>query len=985
MKTAVVSPWINRIWQKRTIQLLVRGIVFSLFIWIGIATFRKQGLFPWKIRQPGSFAAVATTRSRGGKNYHRIAILMPYAVPDPAVVHRNHNDNQKSPSSSSSHHDNSNHRNEIASVSPYLLLFCTGAAGAADLVDFWIFHTGVLEDWPSLIRTCPDNVKFVNLGYRGLAERLLRVIDQKQQPLAMEKEELLQLATTYLQVNPYGLVEFKPALGHIFADYIDEETYTHWGYSDMDILFGDLSPNWITRDELEEFDIVTYTFGDQNRLYLRGQFTFHKNKKQSINQIWRACTYLTDMDERFAKIIHKAESYHVESAEGCYSAAVLDRTDIAVKFAVKAWTDIYRNDTAYTHGLYLSRSKDRQILYKADPNNIQVSGPRLSALSPQWWQNNKNMGRSFHIKPPKMRSQRQSQEPMQKEIGYRQLVENYQPDPDANCMYWALPKYQSKICVHADISHDDTVFWINGSLYKQRYENAVLDESVVTAPLFHFQEWKRSYRFEQISTMTPLLSSQTFVLAPEGAMPMLEAKNPVSQVESPLGLSPMKYWTGSDNSDRSQLPGNVYCIFSHVDNSTGQTKVTCSKAVNWTNEKTTTILANAPGWKSLDIEKDVTLVLVIPIPAVVAQNQRTLQNAIDHLLVTLNRWHGQPCVVVMSVSGRTKEAADLLESKLGGNKVEFASTLIAVLYETSLEVPSRKALLNMAIDAVPTRWYVSGLELLERGLSISVDAAYFAHRAAATHSRLRGSVFVVPQFGIAESSDSGLDTTENEKFLSGDVDRISDLLRARNQGKVKSLSTFEDYCDKRSIDPDKSKYSANFEAWWWLETNKLVDPNATIQTTDMDVSRRATSLEELEHGILDLATGDNYYETLMYVTDDVPLLLIDNLGPHAGIRTNEIVREIEAFGGRSCYNALRLVQLAILGYTFDVLDGAFAFSTSASRKAVLHGTSEKLEDRCQGCTVAYPNHQNVLQNVAKNELKRVAKTAILWSESLGDK
>jgi hypothetical protein len=123
----------------------------------------------------------------------------------------------------------------------------------------------------------------------------------------------------------------------------------------------------------------------------------------------------------------------------------------------------------------------------------------------------------------------------------------------------------------------------------------------------------------------------------------------------------------------------------------------------------------------------------------------------------------------------------------------------------------------------------------------------------------------------------------------------------------------------------------------------------------------------------------------MHVIDDEPLLLIDNLGPHDGIRTNEIVREIEALGGPRCYKGLRLVQLAILGYTFDVLGGAFAVSTSASRKAVRRETSEKLVERCSGCTVAYPNNQNVLQNVAKNELKRLAKTAILWSEILGDK
>jgi hypothetical protein len=128
------------------------------------------------------------------------------------------------------------------------------------------------------------------------------------------------------------LVEFKPALGHIFADYL--KGYSHWGYSDLDILFGDL-PRWMTPDELNDFDIVTYGFGDQDRLYMRGQFTFHKNDPEKINQLWRSCDYLSHMDKRFADVMSGQEHLHFESAEGCYSAAIFEHSDIKVKYAVK--------------------------------------------------------------------------------------------------------------------------------------------------------------------------------------------------------------------------------------------------------------------------------------------------------------------------------------------------------------------------------------------------------------------------------------------------------------------------------------------------------------------------------------------------------------------------------------------------------------------------------------------------------------------------
>ena len=49
---------------------------------------------------------------------------------------------------------------------------------------------------------------------------------------------------------------------------------SHWGYSDFDVVFGDKSW-WIDNDEWDDYDILTYGFGDQDKLYLCGQFTFH--------------------------------------------------------------------------------------------------------------------------------------------------------------------------------------------------------------------------------------------------------------------------------------------------------------------------------------------------------------------------------------------------------------------------------------------------------------------------------------------------------------------------------------------------------------------------------------------------------------------------------------------------------------------------------------------------------------------------------------
>ena len=43
-------------------------------------------------------------------------------------------------------------------------------------------------------------------------------------------------------------------------------------YCDLDMVVGNL-PLFVSRAELEQHDIVTYSFGDQEALYLRGQWT----------------------------------------------------------------------------------------------------------------------------------------------------------------------------------------------------------------------------------------------------------------------------------------------------------------------------------------------------------------------------------------------------------------------------------------------------------------------------------------------------------------------------------------------------------------------------------------------------------------------------------------------------------------------------------------------------------------------------------------
>jgi hypothetical protein len=836
-------------------------------------------------------------------------------------------------------------------VPAYLSAFCAGAAGASDVADFFLFHNGILN---TNTMDCPSNVKFVDLKTtRAFAELLVRVVDHKQkQDLVyfQSKDQLVQLVTKHLQVYPYCLVEFKPALGYIFADYITG--YSHWGYSDIDMLYGDLG-RWITPSEMKDFDIVTYGFGDQKRLYLRGQFTLHKNTPK-INQLWRGCEYLADLDVRLAAVMQGTEKYRFESAEGCYSAAVLKHDDIRIKYASKAWTDISEHDTAYSHGIYLARDQKqgRHVIFKA---TSRQKGSVLVGLSPTWFK---------HDRVYKDRSVE-----LQKSVGVMEQLD-LPHNTNANCMYWVQKKYQSQLCLDVHVGQDETVYWIDGQLYRQSHQNAELQTDVITGPFFHFQEWKRYYRASQLAPLHTSSTVPMFVLTREGAIPIAEAsdRNHWSSlfsrtqldVASPLQLS-INRWSIVTN-DRSFLPTRTYCLVSGPKKAPPKPPAPdCYFLTSWRDEDYVDILSNAPSWTSTSIDSDVTLVMTLQITKAQAHSIRALSDIVKLVAENLERWQGQPCVVVMYVFGVTEDAISFLRGRFAPESdlsVGTHNALIAAIYQEEAVTVSRKALLNMAIDAVPTRWYLSGLEL-ERGLVMSIDSVYFAHRVLLTHGAGRGRVFIIPQLA---REDSGSDVT------------LSGLVALKNDRKLKQPSDFDFPCAG-----EKPKHLGKQDVLWWTETEMILDSEGKDKSGLFSTRWKAELIDEIEIASMELLTGDHHLD--MFAFDESPILLTDNLGPRIGLRTDELVREAEQLGGRRCYNGLRMAQMAAIGYEFDVLEGAFALSTDQSRSSMRWGHDETLvgASRCDGCFMFPEEHEEILESIIEDEIARAGKIAVLNS------
>ena len=99
-------------------------------------------------------------------------------------------------------------------------------------------------------------------------------------------------------------------------------------YCDLDMVVGNL-PLFVSRAELEQHDIVTYSFGDQEALYLRGQWTVHRNEPR-VSSVWQRCDHIAGQlqKELLLKVawVRRMESRGIanypkrfQSAEGCYS------------------------------------------------------------------------------------------------------------------------------------------------------------------------------------------------------------------------------------------------------------------------------------------------------------------------------------------------------------------------------------------------------------------------------------------------------------------------------------------------------------------------------------------------------------------------------------------------------------------------------------------------------------------------------------------
>jgi hypothetical protein len=117
--------------------------------------------------------------------------------------------------------------------------------------------------------SCGENVRFVDLGDSGLARLVVSTVLHGSSVKEDVRTQLTQMLNSLYVHSPRYLVEIKPLIGSLFREHL--KSYSHWSYTDPDILWGDLSA-WLSPEDLSFFDIISFAKNwDAGRLFLRGQ------------------------------------------------------------------------------------------------------------------------------------------------------------------------------------------------------------------------------------------------------------------------------------------------------------------------------------------------------------------------------------------------------------------------------------------------------------------------------------------------------------------------------------------------------------------------------------------------------------------------------------------------------------------------------------------------------------------------------------------
>ena len=442
-----------------------------------------------------------------------------------------------------------------------------------------------------------------------------------------------------------------------------------------------------------------------------------------------------------------------------------------------------------------------------------------------------------------------------------------------------------------------------------------------------------------------------------------------------------------------------------------------------------------PSWwddKLFDDANGVTLSLTLQITSTDMKDESVVKNLLSLADSNIYAWGThQPSVLLIYLDASIDDAAILARTRalvketftltLTSQTAHLKGSLVTIVESAEPSV-SRKALMNMAAHAAPTRWIVTGLEL-ERGLVLSKEASLHATREALVHTNIPGHVFVIPQFASTRDDTKEKDAFLTERHLFSSVG--ADLLPMIREKQTMSSNLEEFDCvkcsgaikyealeendddepglgggealgddggeeapdDEEEIDDgqqrrrlaevssfEKSAEKQLEDLWWNLSIVQVYGTaggfNSKVKTSLITVSKAE---DHIEVALISLLDRSNEHEQYLRHFDKSPILMIDRNGPRKGMMTLDLAAEVEDFRGKKCYNLLRLAQLAVLGYNINVLPGAFGASYPNTRTALCK------KKKTQQCDCELESEATIKQLLI-DEVKRPAKIAVLMNE-----
>lgn len=353
--------------------------------------------------------------------------------------------------------------------------FAYTAQSSSSLYDWYIFVT------EADIRATPPNVHMIKITEDDLASRISKLDNDIN--IERHKNTIVKL----IRKSAYMLVEFKACLGFLFSDYI--ENYSHWAYGDMDMLLGRMH-ELIPIEILNRYDIYTSSFGDNFRLYMRGQLTIHRNDPY-INNLWRSCLHLSNIGERLNSYADRNyDHWNFQSAEGCYSRVVIDhKKNVSVIVGATQISEAFHDDLREKESFFLGNALLRCYTQPARLNDVS----RIEGFLDRGIESTKDVI-DFKV---------EGQTKPIKEVDYR-------------CAYWVVQEFQT--CLDTVPANADILISDNKIEYTTTDRYKVLDNCREGA-ISHYQGWKRN--FYVFTTRSPTSNSNSMIISETGFIPLV--------------------------------------------------------------------------------------------------------------------------------------------------------------------------------------------------------------------------------------------------------------------------------------------------------------------------------------------------------------------------------------------------------------------------------------------------------------------------------